>query len=48
LPGEYYLAAATDVESLDTAAYIEQFIPSAIKITIGLGEKKVQDLKIGG
>ena len=49
-PGEYYLAASTDVDPRDllNADFLEQFIPSAIKITIAEGEKKVQDLKIGG
>jgi len=49
-PGEYYLCALTE---LDTglqyeAEYLLPFIPSAIKITLGEGEKKKQDLRIGG
>jgi hypothetical protein len=41
-PGEYYLCALTE---LDTGLqyegeYLQQFIPSAVKISIGEGEKK--------
>lgn len=48
--GDYYLCALTE---LDTALqfepeYLEPFIPSAIKITLGEGEKRKQDLRIGG
>lgn len=47
--GDYYLCALTE---LDTSLqfepeYLEQFVPSAIKITLGEGEKKKQDLRIG-
>jgi protocatechuate 3,4-dioxygenase beta subunit len=49
-PGEYYLCALTE---LDTALqfepeYLEQLVPASIKITLGEGEKKKQDLRIGG
>jgi hypothetical protein len=49
-PGEYYLAALTDVEPGDigNAAFMDQVAAVAIKITLGEGEKKVQDLKIAG
>jgi len=49
-PGEYYVAASTDfdVREILNTEYIEQFIAAAIKLTIAEGEKKVQDLKIGG
>ncbi len=49
-PGEYYLAALTDFDEKDMldASFIEQILPAAIKITLGEGEKKVQDLKITG
>jgi hypothetical protein len=48
-PGDYYLCALTE---LDTglqfeAEYLQPFIASAIKITLGDGEKKKQDLRIG-
>jgi len=50
LPGEYYLAALTDFEPQDIykPEFLEQVAPVALKITIAEGEKKVQDLKIGG
>jgi hypothetical protein len=49
-PGDYYVCALSE---LDTAlqtepSYLEQFVPSSIKITLGEGEKKVQSLRIGG
>lgn len=50
LAGDYYLAALTDFEPQDVykPEFLEQVAPIALKITIGEGEKKVQDLKIGG
>jgi protocatechuate 3,4-dioxygenase beta subunit len=49
-PGEYFLAALTDYEpgDLGDTAFLEQVAAAAIKITLGEGEKKVQDLKIAG
>jgi protocatechuate 3,4-dioxygenase beta subunit len=49
-PGDYYLCALTELETtLQTEpSYLEQFVPSSIKITLGEGEKKTQSLKIGG
>lgn len=49
VPGEYYLSAATEVEtpSLINPDYVEQFIATATKITIVEGEKKVQDFRVG-
>ncbi len=49
-PGEYYLCALTEFDAglQFEAEYLEQFIPSAIKLTLGEGEKKKQDLRIGG
>jgi hypothetical protein len=49
-PGEYYLAVVTDVHPSDWGdpAYMEQLAAAAIKITIAEGEKKVQDVRIGG
>jgi hypothetical protein len=47
--GEYYLAALTDADSnvWQTAGVLEKVIPSAIKVTLMSGERKVQDLRIG-
>jgi hypothetical protein len=49
-PGEYYLCALTELDtSLQTEpSYLEQFVSSSIKITLGEGEKKTQSLRIGG
>jgi hypothetical protein len=48
--GEYLLAAANDYDprELYSASFLEQLAAAAIKLTIADGEKKVQDLKIGG
>ena len=49
-PGEYYLAAVTaidPVQLLDTA-FLEQLATAALKLTIAEGEKKIQNLRIGG
>jgi hypothetical protein len=46
--GEYYLAALGDVSpaDLNNAAFLEQVIPAAIKLSVAHGEKKIQDLRI--
>jgi hypothetical protein len=48
-PGEYYLAALTEFDPSDwsSSAFLEQIVPGAIRITIGEGEKKTQDIKLG-
>lgn len=48
--GEYYLAAVPDLDPDEAGdpAFLDQVVPAAIKITLADGEKKVQDLKIGG
>jgi hypothetical protein len=46
--GEYYLAAVTDVskdEQYDPA-FLKALIPAAIKITLGTGERKTQDVRV--
>ena len=47
--GEYYLAALTEADSDEwqAASFLSEVVPAAIKVTIGDGEKKVQDLRIG-
>ena len=47
-PGEYYLAALTDFDpaQLADASFLESLIPAAAKVTIGEGERKVQDYRI--
>ena len=49
-PGDYYLSAVTEVEQeeLQESKFLEELVKASIKITIGEGEKKVQDLRIGG
>jgi carboxypeptidase family protein len=49
-PGEYYIAAVTDYEYSDLydASFLEQLTAGAFKITLGEGEKKVQDIRMGG
>jgi uncharacterized protein (DUF2141 family) len=48
--GEYLLAAVLDIDQNDwnDPAFLEQLVPASIKITIGEGERKTQDLRIGG
>jgi uncharacterized protein (DUF2141 family) len=48
--GDYYLAALTDFEPSDVSnpLFLEQVIPSAVKVTVAEGEKKAQDLKLAG
>jgi len=46
--GEYYLAAVTDVskdEQYDPA-FLKALIPAAIKISLGVGERKAQDVRV--
>jgi hypothetical protein len=48
--GEYYVCAVTAVERTEVydPAFLEPLVPVAFKITIGDGEKKTQDLRLGG
>ena len=48
--GEYYLCALTDLDPNDLydSAFLDQLIAGSFKITLGEGEKKVQDLRLGG
>ena len=49
-PGEYYIAALVDVEpsQLTDPSFLEMLIPASIKVSLGEGEKKTQDLRLGG
>jgi hypothetical protein len=49
-PGEYWLAPVDDVEPGDwfDPTFLQRIEPTAIRVTIGLGEKKTQDLRVGG
>ena len=48
--GEYYVAAVTELEPADLAdpAFLEQLAAAAFKIILADGEKKQQDVKLGG
>lgn len=50
LPGEYHLAALSDYEQADLfrPEFLEEVAAASMKITIGDGEKKVQDIRIAG
>ena len=48
--GEYLLSAVTDVAQNEwfDPAYLTQLKPVSIRLTIAEGDRKVQDLRIGG
>jgi hypothetical protein len=49
-PGEYFLGVMTDVDpkQVGDPTLLEQLAPAAIRVTIGPGEKKTQDIRIAG
>ena len=49
-PGEYQIAAVADVEPGEwyDPAFLQRIAPSATAVTIAEGEKKAQDIRIGG
>jgi hypothetical protein len=48
-PGEYLLGVVTDIDpdAWQNPAVLDQLVPTSVKVTIGEGEKKVQDLQLG-
>ena len=48
--GEYYMAALVDPDpaSLTDPAFLEQLAAGAIRVSLAEGERKVQDVRIGG
>jgi hypothetical protein len=48
--GEYFVVAVTAVDRSEVydPLFLEQLVPVAFKITIKDGEKKTQDLRLGG
>ncbi len=48
--GEYFMAAVVDLEPNDLSdpAFLENLAANSFKITLADGEKKVQDVKLGG
>jgi protocatechuate 3,4-dioxygenase beta subunit len=49
-PGDYFIAALTDLDSsqLQDPDFLEQLVPAAVRVSVGEGEKKVQDIRIAG
>ncbi len=49
-PGEYFVAAVTDVEYGDwfDSAFLDRIVPAGMRVTLSEGEKKTLDLKIAG
>jgi hypothetical protein len=49
-PGEYFLTALVDLDPSQLAdpAFLEYLATASIRVTVGEGEKKVQDLKLPG
>ncbi len=49
-PGDYFLAALADVDQDEwqEPGFLERVIPSALKVSIASGEKKTQNLRLGG
>lgn len=47
-PGEYYMAVLTDFQPNDwySPAFLQQVVPGAVRVTLGDGEKKIQDVKL--
>jgi hypothetical protein len=48
--GEYYLSAVTEVEQeeVQEPKFLSELVKASIKVSIAEGEKKVQDLRMGG
>jgi len=48
-PGDSFLGAVTDIDPDDwqSPALLDQLVPTSVKVTIGEGEKKMQDLQLG-
>jgi hypothetical protein len=48
--GDYYVCALTDLDPSDLydPAFLDQLAPASFKITLADGEKKTQNLKLGG
>jgi uncharacterized protein (DUF2141 family) len=49
-PGDYQIAAVTDVEpgSWFDPEFLQQLRPASVRVTLAEGDKKTQDLRIGG
>jgi hypothetical protein len=49
-PGDYLVAAVADVDpgEWEDPAFLAQLVPASLKLTVADGEKKVQNLRLGG
>ena len=49
-PGSYYLAAIDDVEPGEwfDPAFLQRLLPNAMTLSLGEGEHKAQDIRLGG
>jgi protocatechuate 3,4-dioxygenase beta subunit len=49
-PGSYLLCAVTDVDEgqWNETGFLDPLVPASVRITLGDGERKVQDLRVGG
>ena len=49
-PGNYLLCALTDVDEgqWNEAGFLDPLVPASVRITLTEGERKVQDLRVGG
>ena len=49
-PGDYYLAVLPDMQPGDYAdlTFLEMVVPAALRLTLGDGEKKTQDVRLSG
>jgi hypothetical protein len=49
-PGTYRLAATTDLEQgdLQSLTFLRDLVGASAAVTVGVGEKKTFDIKIGG
>jgi len=50
LPGEYYLVVLTDLDPNDWSdpAFKDQLVAASLKVTVGKGEKKTQNMRVTG
>jgi hypothetical protein len=49
-PGEYLLCALSDIDDgqWNEAGFLEPLVAASVRVALGEGEKKVQDLRLGG
>jgi len=49
-PGDYFLAAVTDIQPGDHAEsdFLERLVPGAITISVRAGQRTVQDVQLAG